>query len=126
MPFNGVPGPPSTMKIPTPSPRLIAGSSLLFLLKGVGFAHSQTAPAHSPTATEPVVELSPFEVRPDSDVGYQAVNTTNGSRLNTRLKDTPASISPFTPEFLSDIAATNLSDMLGYATNVELDTEDAV
>jgi iron complex outermembrane recepter protein len=71
------------------------------------------------------VELSPFEVKADSDVGYQAGNTVSGSRLNSSLKDTPASISPFTPEFLSDIAATNLEEMLGYATNVELDVEDA-
>ena len=83
---------------------------------------SSTAPGAS---TVPVVELSPFEVRADSDIGYQALNTTNGSRLNTRLKDTPAAISPFTPEFLSDIGATSLSDMLAYATNVEFESEDA-
>jgi iron complex outermembrane recepter protein len=75
--------------------------------------------------TEPVVELSPFEVKPD-DVGYQAANTTSGSRLNSRLKDTPAAISAFTPEFLSDIGATNLEDMLGYATNIEADFDDTI
>lgn len=78
-----------------------------------------------PTPTMETVELSPFEVRADADVGYQAGNTVSGSRLNSRLKDTPASISPFTAEFLSDIAATNLEEMLGYATNIELDVEDA-
>lgn len=93
-------------------------------------ASAAEVPAVKPSAPvkpEPgaVVELSPFEVRAADDVGYQAANTTSGSRLNTRLKDTPASISPFTPEFLSDIGATSLSDMIGYATNVELDTEDA-
>ena len=98
------------------------------LLAAATLLPAQTLP--NPTTTtskspEEPISLSPFEVRAESDVGYQAVNTTSGSRLNTRLKDTPASISPFTPEFLSDIAATNLSDMLGYATNIELDTEDA-
>lgn len=73
----------------------------------------------------PVVELSPFEVRAENDVGYQAANTTSGSRLNSRLRDTPASVSAFTPEFLADIAATNLEEMLGHATNVEIDVEDA-
>ncbi|MBI5771828.1 MAG: TonB-dependent receptor plug domain-containing protein [Verrucomicrobia bacterium] len=98
-------------------------------------ALSQTAPtppatpttAATPTAkpaTE-VVELSPFEVRAEDDVGYQAGNTTSGSRLNSRLKDTPASVSAFTPEFLADIAATNLEEMLAHATNIELDVEDA-
>ena len=36
------------------------------------------------------VQLSPFEVRADDDAGYQAANTTAGSRLNSKLKDTPA------------------------------------
>lgn len=78
----------------------------------------------SRSSAEDVIELSPFEVQADSDVGYQASNTTSGSRLNSRLKDTPASISPFTPEFLSDIGATNLQEMLNYGTNIELDVED--
>ena len=59
-----------------------------------------------PTDTAAPVELSPFEVRAEDDAGYQAANTTSGSRLNSRLKDTPASVSAFTPEFLADIAAT--------------------
>ncbi len=97
----------------------------------VATSRAQTAPAAKSAETVPtlpaevVVELSPFEVRSDGDVGYQAGNTTSGSRLNARLKDTPASVSPFTPEFLSDIAATNLSEMLAYATNVEVELEDA-
>ncbi len=69
--------------------------------------------------------LSSFEVRSEQDVGYQAANTTSGSRLNSALKDTAASISVFTPEFISDIAANNLSEMLAYATNVEAEFEDS-
>ena len=41
--------------------------------------------------------LSPFEVRSEQVVGYQAANTTSGSRLNSALKDTAASISVFIP-----------------------------
>ncbi len=95
-------------------------------------APAQTAPSLSPSRAPAVptdnaspIELSPFEVRAADDVGYQAGNTTSGSRLNSRLKDTPAAVSPFTPEFLSDIAATNLQEMLGYATNVESEFEDS-
>ena len=103
--------------------------ALKLLLPGLlcaSLAPAQTAPAPSTTAPgEKPIELSPFEVRADDDVGYQAANTTSGSRLNSRLKDTPASVSAFTPEFLSDIAATNLEEMLAHATNVELDVEDA-
>ena len=74
---------------------------------------------------EKAVELSPFEVRADDDTGYQAMNTTSGSRLATSLKDTAASISPFTPEFLADIAATNVAEMLNYASNAELNAGDS-
>ena len=98
-------------------------------------AAAQTAPATSPrppstastssTTAETAIELSPFEVRAENDVGYQAGNTTSGSRLNSRLKDTPAAVSAFTPEFLSDIAATNLEEMLAHATNVEIEVEDS-
>ena len=34
---------------------------------------------------EPSGELTPFEVRAESDVGYQAANPTSGSRLNSRM-----------------------------------------
>ena len=111
------------------------------LLLAAGFAHAQSAPtppttrpatatpppatAAAPKVDEKVVELSPFEVRPEDDTGYQAMNTTSGSRLATSLKDTAASISPFTPEFLSDIAATNVSEMLNYAANAELNAGDS-
>jgi iron complex outermembrane recepter protein len=102
-------------------------SLLLGLTLTSTIAFAQTTPASS-TRSDPAdapVELSPFEVRPE-DVGYQAGNTTSGSRLNSRLKDTPASISPFTPEFLSDIGATNLEEMLSYALNIEGEFDDSI
>lgn len=101
-------------------PGLVLAVAMLLPAPAALSQNSTTAKA----GAEPVT-LSPFEVRADSDVGYQAVNTTSGSRLKSRLKDTPASISPFTPEFLSDIGATSLQDMMGYATNVEFESEDA-
>lgn len=84
-----------------------------------------TAPAANATPSGEIIELSPFSVSAEEDTGYQATNTTSGSRLATSLKDTAASISPFTPEFLSDIAATNVTEMLAYATNAELNAGDA-
>lgn len=101
--------------------------SSLAVAASVPVARAQSAPAPAPNTqpAAPAVELSPFEVRAEDDVGYQAANTTSGSRLNSRLKDTPASVSAFTPEFLSDIGATNLEEMLAHATNVEIDVEDS-
>ena len=83
------------------------------------------AAAAKPTNDSAPIELSAFEVRAEDDSGYQAANTTSGSRLNSRLKDTPAAVSAFTPEFIADIAATNLEEMLAHATNVEIDVEDS-
>src|SRR5215211_1137502 len=104
----------------------VIASALVLACGAILRGQSAPAPAKAPAtvdSTQAPVELSPFEVRAENDVGYQAANTTSGSRLNSRLKDTPASVSAFTPEFLSDIAATNLEEMLGHATNVEIDVE---
>jgi iron complex outermembrane recepter protein len=110
---------------------LTAAVALCFAVSARVFAQA-VAPAPTTTSTSTTkkpdsetVELSPFEVKADNDVGYQAANTISGSRLNSRLRDTPASVTAFTPEFLSDIAATNLEEMLGHATNIEIEVEDS-
>jgi len=110
----------------TPASRR-AVAALALLLPAALAAQTAPAPAAPRPADpeRPVVELSPFEVRADNDVGYQAANTTSGSRLNSRLRDTPAAVAAFTPEFLADIAATNLEEMMAHATNIEIDVEDA-
>src|SRR4051812_7774391 len=52
------------------------------------------APAESATpATNEVLALSPFQVDATKDSGYAASNTQAGSRLNSRLIDTPSAIS---------------------------------
>lgn len=114
--------------LPGASARVVALIAILASVRAAPAADAPGATPSSPRPSEPapsVVELSPFEVKADGDVGYQAANTTSGSRLNSRLRDTPAAVSAFTPEFLADIAATNLEEMLGHATNIELDVEDA-
>ena len=93
--------------------------------RGAPAAPSVRPPAKN-AAIEEAILLSPFEVQPDGDAGYQAANTTSGSRLNSKLKDTPAAVSPFTKEFLSDIGATDLESMLAYANNVEREVEDSL
>ena len=68
---------------------------------------------------ESIYELSPFEIDASGDTGYYAENTLAGSRLNASLRDTPASVQVYTREFLEDIGATNLEDILNYSANVE-------
>jgi iron complex outermembrane recepter protein len=83
------------------------------------------APATKAAGDEEKIQLSPFTVNADKDVGYLAGNTLAGSRLNTSLKDTAASISVFTEEFISDLAATDLTTLTNYANNVELELADS-
>ncbi len=90
-----------------------------------GTLGAQVAPAPSPAKPqEQPIELSPFVVDESNDVGYLANNTLAGSRLNTRLKDTPASISVFTPEFLEDLSAFRLEEAMQYAVNTEFWDDD--
>lgn len=77
-----------------------------------------------PTAAE-TVELSPFVVSDDKDVGYLASNTLAGSRLNTSLKDTAASITVMTEEFMRDLGTNEITDALVFANNLQVDRDDA-
>jgi hypothetical protein len=69
---------------------------------------------------ENVVELSPFEVTGDTDIGYQATATLAGTRLRTDLRDIGSSISIVNEEFLNDTASTNLEDVLVFTPNTEV------
>ncbi len=80
------------------------------------------SPAGAPPPPSDVVELSPFTVNTDKDLGYAAENTLAGSRLNARLKDTAGSVAVFTKEFMDDLMITDLNHLLEYTVNLEPDT----
>ena len=82
------------------------------------------APAAAPMEDEMLV-LSPFTINTSKDVGYLAGNTLAGSRLNTSLKDTGAAISVLTPEFLKDLGATSMKDIILFQNNAVPDFGDA-
>ncbi len=77
------------------------------------------APAAAMTAPAAAVVMNPFTVNSDHDTGYQATNTLAGSRLNTPIKDLGSAISVYTKEFMEDIGATSVNDLLIYATGGE-------
>jgi iron complex outermembrane recepter protein len=79
--------------------------------------------ANVPTPSE-VVELSPFTVNTNRDLGYSAENTLAGSRLNTALRDTAGSVSVFTKEFLDDLAITDIRELVQYSVNSEISTNE--
>jgi outer membrane receptor protein involved in Fe transport len=68
--------------------------------------------------------LSPFQVSAADDDGYVAASSLAGSRMKTPLRDTAASISVMTEEFLADIGANDLTTALEWANNVQLDSID--
>lgn len=114
----------------TPTYRLPLNLFSLFSIAMVTSATAQSvANSSAPTSQQQPVELSPFVVDDTKDVGYLATNTLAGSRFNTALKDTPASISVLTSEFLSDIGAFQIEEALQYAVNIEFfhdDTREAI
>ncbi len=69
------------------------------------------------------LELSPFVVASSKDTGYVATETLAGSRLKTDLKDIATQVNVMTPEFLQDLAVTNLNDAMRYSLNSENDDE---
>ncbi len=85
-------------------------------------APSPQAPAGNPSETgqEETLVLSPFEVREDEDRGYQATSAQSGTRLRTELRDIAASVSVVTKDFMNDIGARNLEDLLTYTTGTEV------
>jgi hypothetical protein len=67
-----------------------------------------------------IFEISPFEIVDDSDVGYLASQTMAGGRLRSNLRDVGSSIQVVTQEFMEDIGATGIEELLQYTTSTEI------
>jgi len=63
--------------------------------------------------------MSPFEVQSSEETGYRARNTLAGSRISTNLDDLAAPITVVTKDFLNDIGAVNVNDILTYEVGAE-------
>jgi hypothetical protein len=87
-------------------------------------AHAASTPATaSPTSVseaDPVV-LSPFSVTSAGDVGYAAGDSLAANRFKTRLMDSAATVSVFTEQFLKDLGASSLAEVLEYGVNSNID-----
>ena len=108
---------------------LFNSSAIVVALFALGSAFAQVTPAFNPPTARPeskeeAIVLSPFEVTADSDKGYQAGDTLAGTRFKTELKDTAASISVLTADFLSDVGANDLTDALKYSASAQLNVGD--
>jgi hypothetical protein len=81
-------------------------------------------PSSAPVAGGGIVELSPFTVNAAADRGYRAENTLAGSRLNSSLRDTPASVTVFTKEFLDDIGLNEIEKIIDYSVGSVVNMQD--
>jgi outer membrane receptor protein involved in Fe transport len=84
----------------------------------LGQAIAPTPSANSADAAKKaadLVTLNPFEVKAETDNSYGALNSNSLTQFNTPLHKTPVSADIFTAEFMRDIAATSVEEMLnGY------------
>jgi iron complex outermembrane receptor protein len=76
------------------------------------------AQSGSPAAAGDVVRLSEFQVTTSADKGYRAGNSVSATRIDTPIKDLPFAISAFTQQFITDIGARDLFDVVQYAPGV--------
>jgi hypothetical protein len=86
-------------------------------------AQTTAAPANPTkeiTAKDEVLVLSPFEVNASDDTGYNASGTLSGTRLRTDLRDVAASTQIVTKQFMEDVGATNLAELLVYTNGTEV------
>jgi iron complex outermembrane receptor protein len=103
--------------------RTVRVLSLIIVAASASNLLAQAVPPPSPRPDE-IVELSPFTVDATADKGYQAENTLAGSRLNTSLRDTPASVSVFTKEFLEDLNFNQIEQLIDYSVGSQVNTQD--
>lgn len=84
------------------------------------FAQAAGNSAAAASEDQEVIQLSPFEVKADTDRGYAATQTLAGTRIRTNLSDVGSAIQVITKEFMQDVGATDTGTLLQYTTNAEV------
>ncbi len=98
--------------------RALAGASLCALLTAAPASSVFAQSAPRPLGEESPVTLPTFQVTTTADKGYRAGNSVSATRIDTAIKDLPFSISAFTEQFIEDIGALELIDVVNYAPGV--------
>jgi len=75
-------------------------------------------PEREAVLKEEAVELPKFTVSTAQDNGYRATNSVSGTRIDTAIKNLPFAVNAFTQQFIKDIGARSLSDIVTYAPGV--------
>jgi len=91
----------------------VALPASVLLLTATGLlAQSVPPPSQSANSTEAPVSLSPFVIAADADDGYASTESASASRFKQKLKDIPQTISILSGQFLKDIGAVDLADVM--------------
>lgn len=94
------------------------GRRLVQLLLGTALLSVAGAQTPAARTEEEPVKLADFVVSTTQDSGYRAGNSVSATRIDTPIKDLPFSISAFTEQFISDIGALELLDVVNFAPGV--------
>ncbi|MBK1875807.1 TonB-dependent receptor plug domain-containing protein [Pelagicoccus mobilis] len=76
-------------------------------------------PLQAQDEDDEVFTLSPFTVTGDEEGGYRSTETMAGTRLRTQIKDTPATLSVLTGDFLDELGATDIASVAEFLPSTE-------
>ena len=100
------------MKKPRNSVRLAVGVLLVLAASHRSVAQPAPASSEKSDSNDDTVYLSPFTVSTESDDGYSPTESASASRFRQKLKDIPQSIAILSDQFLKDLGAVELADVL--------------
>jgi len=93
----------------------ILASSILLPWTVVGQSLVPITDPGATKASDALIKLNPFEVKAGSDNSYGALNSNSLTQFNLALNQAPVSADIFTEDFMRDISATSIEEMLnGY------------
>lgn len=81
-------------------------------------------PVLLPAQESEVVQLSPFEVSTEKDVGYYAGNSISATKTNVPLQKLPMNVQVMTRTFLDDLNATDIESIIAYAASASPATNE--
>lgn len=93
-----------------------------WLVLGGAICATNALAQNSSDTPDDAVVMSPYTVETNSDRGYYSPNAVSGTRTRTELINLPINMSVFTDEFIRDIHARDLNDVVTYAAGVNQGT----
>jgi hypothetical protein len=107
--------------------RLLVLLCSLMAASGVKLAAQTVAPTTASAAApakDELIQLSPFSVTTDRDVGFVATSSLAGGRLATDLADTPVAYSVQTREFLDALNISDVNEALNWTVSANTTPDD--